>query len=327
MDENHAYLNARISAMKSKLIPMISYQKMLLMELPEVTRYISEGEYRRDITELSRSFRGIDLIEYSLNLNLARTYQKLIDLSAGKTHDIIKLYMKRWDIENIKSILRGRLSDVNSKEIAETLIPVGELKFSYLISLTKKDYDTIKKELENKNIIPSGYASLSELESELDKNYYAEMLHVIKTHKEKELEQYILREIDMHNLKILLRLKKENAPFERIVNEIMPLGRKVTPGYIIKCKDLTFEETVSNIKKLFPTLQFRSGDSIAIIEQEVDKSLILYGEKISHLHMFSPLASLGFILRKYMEILNLRLIIRGKQLNIPPKTIERMLVV
>ncbi|HOP08607.1 MAG TPA: V-type ATPase subunit [Candidatus Methanofastidiosa archaeon] len=85
MEENAAYFNARISAMKEKLFPMLTYEKMLLMELPEITRYISEGDYNEDITELSKSFKGIDLIEYALNLNLARTFQKLINISQGHT--------------------------------------------------------------------------------------------------------------------------------------------------------------------------------------------------------------------------------------------------
>ncbi|MHC1604944.1 MAG: V-type ATPase subunit [Candidatus Methanofastidiosia archaeon] len=327
MDENYAYLNARIAAMKSRLFPMSTYQKMLIMDLAEITRFISEGEYKEDIIELSKSFRGIDLIEYALNLNLARTYQKLINISKGTANVLISGYMKRWDIENIKSILRGSLSGASAQEISETLIPIGKLRFSYLVSLTKKEFSKIKTELEEKEIIPKGYSDLPALETELDKRYYEEIITLAKLSKEKEMVSFLEREIDMRNLKIVLRIKKEKENFEKINAEIIPMGKKITLSTISGFKDMEFDETVDTINKLFPELALNKDSSLSTIEQEIDKNQILYGEKISHLHMFSVLSALGFILKKYQEITNLRLIVRGKQLEVSSETIKKMLVV
>ncbi|RZN48984.1 hypothetical protein EF808_02510 [archaeon] len=326
-DDNISYLNARVSAMKSKLLPLITYQKMLLMELPEITRYISEGEYHEDVTELAKSFRGVDLIEYALNLNLARTYQKLITISEGMLHELIVGYMQRWDISNIKAILRGLQSGTSEEEIAETLVPVGSLSFSYLLSLTRKDYESVKGELEKKKILPVGYESLQELETELDRRYYQDLIALADDVGEELLVSFLRREVDMRNIKIMLRLVHEGADFELIRKELLPSGNKVTPATCEKFKGLTFEEVVKKINGLYHDFELRPDEPLTIMEQDVDKQHILYGEKISHLHMFTPLMVLGFILRKYQEIVNLRLITRGKQLDIPPETIERMLVV
>lgn len=327
MEDNAAYFSARISAMKEKLFPMLTYEKMLLMELPEITRYISEGDYHEDVTELSKSFKGIDLIEYALNLNLARTYQKLLNISEGKIHKFITQYMKRWDIENVKSILRGLSSGVSSQEMVETLIPVGSLKFSYLISLSKMDYKSAKEDLESKKIIPPEYESIPDLENEIDKRYFQESIMVANEIGEEGIIEYLYKEVDLHNLKILLRLKNEGTDFELIKEELIPLGKRITKRSYKSLEEMDFEGTVKFANKQFSNLRLDPGENITIIEQELDKYLIAFGERVSHLNMFSSLMALGFILRKYREIANLRLIVRGKQLGLPPESIEKMLVV
>jgi len=327
MEENAAYFSARISAMKETLFPMLTYEKMLLMELPEITRYISEGDYHDDVLELSKSFKGIDLIEYALNLNLARTYQKLLNISGGNIHKFIIQYMRRWDIENIKSILRGLSSGVSSQEIVETLIPVGSMKFTYLISLTKMDYKAAKTDLEEKKIIPPEYESIPDLENEIDRRYFQRSIKIAKEIGEEGLIRFLYKEIDLHNLKILLRLKKEGTDFELIKNELIPLGKRITKRSYKVLGDLNFEGTIQFANRQFNNMRLDPEENITIIEQELDKYLISFGERVSHLNMFSTLTALGFILRKYREIANLRLIVRGKQLGLPPESIEKMLVV
>ena len=80
-------------------------------------------------------------------------------------------------------------------------------------------------------------------------------------------------------------------------------------------------------RRTFHDLKIDTDESLAVIEQDIDRHLILYGENISHLHMFSPLIVLGYILRKYQEIANLRLIVKGKHRGLPSDIIEKMLVV
>jgi V/A-type H+-transporting ATPase subunit C len=327
MDENNAYINARISAMKSYLLPVISYHKMLLMDLAEITRSISEGAYKEDITELSKSFKGIDLIEYALNLNLARTYQKLIDISEGPTNEFIVAYMQRWDNENIKSILRGAHSNISSQDIAETLVPVGKIKYSYLLSLAHKQYDQIVRELEGNKLIPPGIEKIADREREMDAQYYHMLLDLVEADGEEKVIQYVKKEIDYRNLKILLRLVGEGTPIGQIRDEMVFLGKKITEKTVERCKGRDLKETKALLSPLFPELGLTQEDEITILEQSIDKHLIMYGEKLSHLHMFSPLVALGYILRKYQEIMNLRLIVRGKQLGIAPDTMKKMLVV
>ena len=90
----YAYIVARVRAMKGKLIPKEMYPKFLNMEIPEITRYIEESEYKKDVDEIGKKYRGTDLIEHALNQNLALTYRKLIEVSQNEANFLITEYLR-----------------------------------------------------------------------------------------------------------------------------------------------------------------------------------------------------------------------------------------
>ncbi|HOP08608.1 MAG TPA: V-type ATPase subunit [Candidatus Methanofastidiosa archaeon] len=235
--------------------------------------------------------------------------------------------MRRWDVENVKSILRGLQSGASSNEITETLIPVGAIKFTYLIELTKMNYDSAKADLIEKNIIPAGIDTLSELEYEMDKIYFQESLDIATDVGEKDLIRYLSLEVDLYNVKIIMRLKNAGADFNIIRKDLILLGKRITKEFLNRIKDLSYGETVNFLNKEFHDLRLDPNGPVTVSERQLEKYLIMFGERISHLNMFSTLTALGFILKKYREIANLRLIVRGKQLGIDSDSIEKMLVV
>src|SRR5687768_5356659 len=81
---NYAYANARVRVRKGKLLPRETYQKLLKMDIPEITRFIEATEYGREIGELSTKFRGIDLLENALNVNEERNYAEVRDFVSGE---------------------------------------------------------------------------------------------------------------------------------------------------------------------------------------------------------------------------------------------------
>ena len=57
---NYAYTVARVKAKKSTLMKEDAYSKMLMMSLPEISRFISESGYQKEITELTGKYVGVD---------------------------------------------------------------------------------------------------------------------------------------------------------------------------------------------------------------------------------------------------------------------------
>src|SRR5574341_918227 len=133
----YAYIVARVRAMKGKLIPKDMYPKFLNMEIPEITRFIEESDYKKDVDELAKKYKGTELIEHAMSQNLALTYRKLIEVSQNEANFLITEYLRFWDIWNIKTILRGKFSGASDDEILEHLVAGGQLRYRDLTEIVK----------------------------------------------------------------------------------------------------------------------------------------------------------------------------------------------
>ena len=49
---NYAYMSARVKAKTSKLLKEEDYNKMLMMSVPEISHYISEAGYSKEMNDL-----------------------------------------------------------------------------------------------------------------------------------------------------------------------------------------------------------------------------------------------------------------------------------
>ena len=143
-----AYIVARVKVMKRRLIPSEEYKKLLNMSFDEIVRYLEETEYKKEIDELAYKYSGPRLLDYALSLNLGRTYKKIQDVSFGLAKNIITEYLKRWDIWNIITIVRGKLVNVSAEEIEESLVPVGSYSLEFYRSLIPKELDEVIKTFE-----------------------------------------------------------------------------------------------------------------------------------------------------------------------------------
>ena len=135
----YVYVCTRMRVRKAKLIPREEYMRMLNMSLPEITRIIQETQYKQEIDELSTVFSGIDLIEIALTWNLAKEYQKILEITPGNLKQFTQSYLRRWDIQNILTILRGRMQGEKTGKIKEILVPAGSLDRVMLDRLLAED--------------------------------------------------------------------------------------------------------------------------------------------------------------------------------------------
>ena len=90
----YIYVCTRMRVRNSTSCPGEEYLRMLNMSLPEITRIIEETEYKREIDELATSFKGVDLIEIGISWNMAKEFQKIIEIAPGSLKDFTRLYLR-----------------------------------------------------------------------------------------------------------------------------------------------------------------------------------------------------------------------------------------
>jgi V/A-type H+-transporting ATPase subunit C len=115
----YAYITGRVRAMKTKLIPGEMYPRMMAMDIPEIARYLEETQYKDEIDALSKDYSGVELIEHATFANLAKTYRRLLEVSIDEPSFLILEYLRRWDVWNIKTLIRGKFYGASDTELGK----------------------------------------------------------------------------------------------------------------------------------------------------------------------------------------------------------------
>lgn len=344
---NYAYACARVKAKKRFLLSREAYSRMLVMDVYEIGRFLGETQYREEMTRYASRNSGANLVEVAVTRNLAKTYSDILGFCTGHLREMVRDYLKRWDTFNVKTVLRGRITGVREEEIVDTLVPAGELSEAYLRSLIQMgQMQEVMDALSHRPslAIPPELARevvdssrLAGLEDHLDKAMYYDLLNDIEPTNtpEKLLRDFVRREIDVTNLKILLKLKAEKIPEDKVVKYLIPGGMEYS---IDKLRGLAQQEgltpVIEELEKssmygeIKPALeQFKLDQKLSGITIALDKALIRTSEKFAHFYPLSVLPIVNYMIRKKVEVDNIRIIARGKESGLPTKVIEDLLVV
>lgn len=330
----YAYIVARVRAMKGKLIPREMYPKFLNMEIPEITRFIGESEYQKDVDELGKKYSGIDLVEHALNQNLARTYRKLIDVSQNEANFLITEYLRSWDIWNIKTIIRGKFSGASEEEILEDVVSAGQLRYRDLTDIVK--IGTVEGVIAAFAKTPhypalEGYNGvLADIENSLDRTYYSNLIKAVLDSGNKLFLKFLRTEIDLKNLKMLFRMKRAGMEREAILKLLIPGGMELKDADLSRLAAMPLSEFVRALEEYsyWKAISDVSGEltSLLNIETRLDKYGLAYAASISYYYPLSILPVLDYILSKKIEVDNLRIIVRGKETSLQEDIIKAHLV-
>lgn len=331
---NYAYIVARVRAMKSKLIPKEMYPKFLNMEIPEITRFIGESEYKKDVDELGKKYHGTDLFEHALNQNLALTYRKLIEVSQNEANFLITEYLRSWDIWNIKTIIRGKFSGASEEEILESVVSAGQLRYRDLTEIVKLDtVEGVIAAFAKTPYYPAleGYKGvLADIENALDKMYYSKLIKAVAATENRLFLKFLRTEIDLKNLKILFRMKRAGMERDDIIKMLIPSGMELKEADLARLASMPLSEFVRALEEYsyWKAISDISGEltSLINIETRLDKYGLVYASRISYHYPLSILPVLDYILSKKMEVDNLRIIVRGKETMLPEEIIKAHLV-
>ncbi|GAB3667977.1 V-type ATP synthase subunit C [Halopiger thermotolerans] len=343
---NTEYVNARVRSRRAKLFDDEDYRKLVRMGPGEIARFMEESEYEREINELGARFSGVDLIEYALNRNLAKHFQDLLDWSEGRLYDLISRYLRKFDVWNVKTIIRGIYTDTPTEEIQTDLIRAGELDDATLDRLLEVDEIEDVVELLSDTIY---YEPLSEgldefeetgtlvpLENALDREFYERLLEDLgrpEEGPEAKYVEFLEAEIDFRNARNALRLARSGADLD-------PAAYYIEGGVLFDESELSrlvtdYDELVDHIAdsgrygdRLSEALdRLRDADSLIQFEHALDAALLEYADTLSSIYPVSVSAVLSYILAKEREVENIRAIARGREVGLEESEIEEELVI
>ena len=342
---NYAFASAKVKAKKALLMGDDAYGKMLMMSLPEISRFISESGYQKEMDELAGRIGGIDLIEHATYKNMARTFSNILHVMQGDLRSMVSAYLMKWDLWNLKVILRGKTYGADSESIREDLVPAGRLDEVLLDRLLALETDreviaefSKMEHLEISQDVINAYKTdghLRSIEDYLDKLYYKNVLKSIdpSSRPAHMFQDYIRREIDIINLETILLLKMEGIRGDDVMECIIPGGKQIDkklatqlanaesiPAAINDLAQLDFYEDIKE------ALDASTG-SLKDLVAGMKKYHIRQAKKFSSLYPLSVIPALDYMIHKTNEVNNIRTIARGIESGIDRDTIKGLLVI
>ena len=343
------YINARMRGMKSHLLDKRALDNLVLQ--PDLVSLMAELEktpYKNDIIEAKVQYSGVLCIEYALRKNFTRTFRKILKfVREDEAERFITIFLHRWDIQNIKTILRGKNIHITNEEILDCLVPAGELDEATLIELVRQpDVRAVIDMLATWQIVYSkplteeypAFAKsgdLALLECALDEFYYAEALEQVKTpsYNNGLIRNILSLEIDVVNLRTILRMIRDRVDPREAEKFLISGGKEFDERKLDHLLTLhSIEEVVEELKTTpyrfladIPPPALRT-QKISVIEKQLEKFLVKKGVGAFLGDPLSVASVIGYFWAKYNEITNIRIISRCKTADFPLEQLKEELV-
>jgi len=346
---DYAYVNARIRGMKSRLLDRHQYEELMLQpDLDSLLSVLEKTPYGGEITKAKAMSEGIVAIELALRNDFVKTFRKIAKIvREEEAEKYLRIFLHRWDVQNIKTILRGKNIHTTNEEILSCLVPVGELDEVALTELLKQpDLKAVVDLLATFGIIYakpltqafpdfSKEGDISILECALDTFYYADSLASVPSpsYNDTLIRELIATEIDVINIRTVLRLVRDRTPWEDAIKFLIPGGKELRERDLKRLMGLhSTEEVVADLGQTsyrflreLPEASIKTG-RISLLEKQLENYLIRKGAGSFLDDPLSIALIVGYFWAKYTEITNIRIISRSKMAFLSEDQIKEELV-
>jgi V/A-type H+-transporting ATPase subunit C len=346
---NYPYAVARVQAKRSKLIPPAEYEKILKMDVPEITRYVEDSVYKAEVDELATKFSGLDLLEAALTVNEERTYDSVRKMLGGEGGAIILLFLDRYHVEDIKTLLRGKNAGASRDELLrEMLIENQDIydTFAPILAEDVKSIPDVIAALEKGNSrarewagvlasVPPG-SPLPRYEDALDKEYYHRLLVALRGFRQRgsvDVHDFVRREIDARNLLNAARWVASGEPGD-FSPYVIPGGLHLSVAAVMglaRSKDLAaLAEAIAEFKPYAAVkeelVKAESARHLGGFQSAVWRLHMKELDHLGHAHPLSMIPILHFVLRKHREVATLRAVARGKAAGLSEERLRELIV-
>lgn len=333
--------NARVRARKGRLFDEKQLSEIIEADnIEEVTNYLRGFKDYADYVDKYP-------IEKALDVQLAESYNLISRIAPNSVKDTFSLLAKKVDISNIKSLIAAKEMGLSREETLNFLIPVGNHYETFeqladvktvsdvINGLDGTEYATLLEDAlptynESKMVLP--------LESALDKYFLESILSksaVATDNNSRLLHEFIGTQVDVANLKLIIRAKNDNLSFDEAGSFLIKSGYQIREW---KMKDLLESDSVSDIvgrlegtdyhEVLSESLpEYNEKNSLEVLEKALDNFVYQTAKSLSIQNTLGVGPIISYLTKKENEIKNLKLILRAKRdVNFSVSEIQEMLV-
>ena len=346
---DYGYANARLRGMRARLLKRERLEHFLgITDLQQLIQELMQTELAPHLEETLIHGHTAASIDEALKRNLVATYRKVLGFLNDEAHGICTTLLGRWDVFNVKTVVRGKHLHLMAEEIAEGILPVGALSQIDLDGLVaqgdvKGVVDVASTwELPQAPALRSGYAEyqrsgeLADLELALD-HYYADwaLKRLTRRGANYAIARRILgMQVDILNLVMVFRSARENLDAATAADYFLLGGLDVDADLYERLAGLSdVDEILDGLRgtqygKLLDdaALRYLEDLSLAVFERALED---YFTRKVLALGGTDPLGigiPISYLWGKQNEVTNLRIIVKGAAVGMPAERTRKELI-
>ena len=346
---DQGYINARVRGMYSTLLGPDALRSLILLpDLDAIIAELQKTPYREEL-ETSCVWRSsVVCIENALRMHLAKTYSKILRMFGDNdAARYVRIFLNRWDVHNLKTILRGKNIHSPPEEIREALVPAGILDEATLVEMLKQN--DVREVIDLLATWGIGYAraltphidewsrsrELLVMEHALDRYYFDYARDAVRGKRPEAvaLQHLVGTEIDVTNLKTVITFLRDGVGLEdgeRFLldggAELPPavLREMVTDGDLEKAMERLEGTRFAFVRQLVAEAQ--TSGRMSPVMKELDRHLIRAGAALFRRDPLSVTLVVGFLYIFLIEVTNLRIIARCRDAGLSDEELEAELI-
>jgi vacuolar-type H+-ATPase subunit C/Vma6 len=332
------YYNSRVHGMKSHLYARAQVESLLDGELGKLSDTLLDSPYSEEMAESMTRYAGAEAVEDAVSRNLVHTFQKLSKAATGDMKSAVDIFLMRWDLLAVKSLLRCRHHNIQGDAASMWLVPGPTLNVAVMKELAEAEsMEGLANALVawNRKLCKGLLAALPKyqehhdlalLEEALDRGYFtanAKALQQAEDEFSADLRDLLKSEIDRINLRVVFQFLVAQGDREQALARMLSggfitldtlqgmLGAGSVDAALEKLNGTRYQSAATDLVD-----HVKSG-RLAVVERHFERTIIRQVRKLALHNVFGLGVMMHFVWLKHCEVVNLRLIARVLSGHLP----------
>jgi len=336
--------------MKSRLLkPAFFNSLMESRDIAAVIQALVGTSYGPYVEAQMLHGRTVQQVDLALRDEMVETFQKVLGMVNREALELIEVLLGRWDLFNVKTIIRGMHMELSGDQISESLIALGQLSQIDLEELAKQPsvkavVDTLSTweiplAVSLRAALPeyNENGDLSVLELALDKYYthWAAAKLAGRGVNRKLARRFLGSQVDTINLLTCFRLLNADIAPEDVPRFFLNGGLYVDERLYLDLAAMSDVDEVYVRLKNTPygrpidavAMKYIERGSVSVFERALEDFLM---RKAFAAGKGDPLGVgivMSYLWSKANEVTNLRIIVKGVSVGMPTERMREELII
>ena len=348
--KDYGYSNARIRGMRSRLLKQAFFDDLMASkDMTSVVQKMLTTEYKAEVESRILHGRTATQVDEALKDSMVVTFQKVLRLANDQARHLLITLLGRWDLFNIKTIIRAKHMKFPEEQIVGSLLAVGQLSQVDSEELARQpDVKGVVDTLATwglpfaeplREVYPAYNESgdLSLLELALDRYYYEWASTRLKGRKAntRVARDFLGAQVDTINLLTVIRLLNSDLGATDAARFFLPGGPRVNEELFMELAAKSDVDEVFARLKHTPygapleqvAIKYIEKGSVSVFERALEDYLFRQAFATGKGDPLGVGLMISYLWTKANEVTNLRIVVKGVSVGMPVERMHEELIV